>query len=120
MNKLVGAWLKAQNYYVESDEYEKYGWAVDELYDLSYKDPAQCLNYILEILHYDSSEKVVGALGAGVIEDLLVHHAMEFIDKIVELSQQNTAFRNCLNYTFIDSDDVTKEVYDKLQSIRGR
>lgn len=79
INGLVDSWLHAQGFSVESDEYDDVCWAIDELYDLAREKPKELIETVLKILSVDSSKKIAGALGAGVLEELLVYHGDSFI-----------------------------------------
>jgi hypothetical protein len=114
---LVHDWLLAQHLDVESEQYDKVSWAVDHLFDLSHSDPARLLDLIQIILEVDSAEKTTGSLGAGPIEDLLVHYGDSCIDKVVELADKNQNFKTCLKFTFLDENDVSTEVYEKFKAI---
>lgn len=118
MKKLIETWVFAQNVDVESADYESVSWAIDEMYDLAIEDPDKLLSVITEILKVDSSQRVLGAIGAGVLEDLLVHNGDGYIDKLVDLSESNADFKKCLSFTFIDENDVSKNVYEKFCNIQ--
>lgn len=118
MNELIKTWLSAQHIDVESNEYGDVSWAVDELFDLAHDDPDKLLCIIVEILKIDATPKILGAIGAGVLEDLLVYHGNDYIDKIVELSKSDINFKACLRFTYIDKDDVAGDVYEKFHELK--
>lgn len=118
MKKLIETWVAAQNVDVESADYESVSWAIDEMYDLAIEDPEKLLLVITEILKIDSSQRTLGAIGAGALEDLLVHNGDDYIDKLVYLSESNADFQKCLSFTFIDENDVSKNVYAKFCNIK--
>lgn len=117
MDKLIETWLYAQHLDIESDEYADMSWAVDALFDLAHDNPDELLTSILAILKVDSSPKTLGAIGAGALEDLLVHHGCDYIDKIVELSKSDPNFKASLSFTYIDKNDVSPDVYEKFQGL---
>lgn len=119
VSELVKTWLSAQHVDVESDEYADVSWAVDELFDLAHDDPERLLAIIVEILSIDPSAKVIGAIGAGVLEELLVYHGSEYIDKLVQLSNSDVNFKACLEFSYIDKDDVSVDVYEKIAQIKN-
>ena len=116
MEDLVQGWIKAQGVDVESDKYEEVCWAIDKLYLLAHDKPLEALYVISKILVLDSSEQVVGALGSGAIEELLVHHSEAFIHDVVKMSKLDSNFQRCLNHTYLDEDDVSSEVYEIFQN----
>lgn len=117
---LIDTWISAQDYDVESSEYDGLSWAIDELFELAHNDPQRLLSIVIEILKVDSSEKTTGALGAGALEDMLVHHGDDCIDRVIELSNSNEKLRACFYFTFLDKDDVSATVYEKFQSLRTK
>lgn len=119
MSELIKTWLSAQSIDVESNEYADVSWAVDELYDLAHDDPEKLLTNVVEILKTDSSPRILGAIGAGVLEDLLVYHGNDCIDTIVKLSKSDKNFKASLHFTYIDKDDVSADVYEKFHGING-
>lgn len=118
MTKLIDAWILAQKVDVESREYDNLSWAVDELFELAYSEPGKLIHVVTEILKIDSSEKIVGALGAGVIEEVLVHHGEECMDDLVVLSDRNESLRSCFKFTFLDEDDVSPRVYEEFLKLK--
>jgi len=116
IDKLIKVWITAQEVDVDSDAYDKVSWAIDELYNLAHDDPDKLLNIIIEILNISSSDKVIGAIGAGALEELLVHHSEKYVDKILKLSDSNDNFKKCLTVTYLDKNDVSERVYKKIQS----
>lgn len=120
MNKLINTWLIAQDVDVQSDEYDAVSWAVDELFVLAHDDPNRLVSIIEEILKTSSSEKILGVLGAGVLEDLLVHNGDNVIDKIAALSKSNGSFNKALQFTYIDRNDVSNEVYEIIQKLKAQ
>lgn len=118
MIELVETWLRAQTFDVESEAYEEVAWAVDQLFDMAYEEPEQMLQIVTKILAEDASPKIVGALGAGVIEDALVHQGENVIDKIEVLANNDPNFKKCLEYTYIDNKDVSSMIYQKFAHIK--
>ena len=114
-DELIAIWIKAQALDPEAEDYEKASWAVDELLEMEQKNPEGVWALIPKIIEYDSSEKTLGALGAGLIEDLLVHYGADFIDRIVAFASTCESFKKALAYTFLDEDDVPPEVFNKFK-----
>ena len=115
MSELIKTWLSAQCIDPESNEYADVSWAVDELFDLAHDDPDKLLANVIEILKIDSSPEILGAIGAGVLEDLLVYHGKDYIDTIIKLSKSDANFKASLHFTYIDKGDVPTDVYEKFQ-----
>ncbi|WP_379654232.1 DUF6869 domain-containing protein [Pseudoxanthomonas sp. UC19_8] len=120
MNKeAIDAWLIARDLDKDSGEYLDYSWAVDMLYDQACDHPAELLTSVINILDADSTPETMGALGAGPIEDLFLHHGSDCINEIERIARSNPKFKGCLLFTFLDEDDVSKDVYVRLQKIKS-
>jgi hypothetical protein len=119
MNELVETWLGAQTIDIESEKYENVAWAVDQLFDMAHDDPELMLQTVAKILAADASPKVLGALGAGVVEEALVNHGESVIGSFGLLAKSNPDFKKCLQYTYIDSEDVSPNVYQKFVAIKS-
>jgi hypothetical protein len=119
MNNLIKNWITAQYIDVNSNEYDDVCWAVDELFNLAHDNPGQLLTIIEDILKMDTSPKVLGALGAGVLEDMLVYHGDSYIDKLIACAANCAAFKTALQFTFLDQNEVSKDVFNKLQQIKN-
>lgn len=113
---LIKAWILAQQFDVESTEYENVSWAVDELIEAAELDPERLWKLLPQILESDASAKTLGAIGAGLLEDLMVHHGEEFIDRVTALADSN--LKKAMQHTFLDEDDVSPEVFNKFAKRR--
>ena len=118
LDDLIKSWVKAQSLDPRLDAYKRFGWAVDELIDMAYQNPEKLWILIPNIINYDSSKKTLGAIGAGLIEDLLIYHGREFINKVIELASTNPAFKKALQYTFLDSTDAPSDIISKLETLK--
>ena len=119
MENLITIWLRAQKLDAESIEYEEVCWAVDELFYLAHDNHQKLLNIIVEILKIDSSQQILNALGAGVIEDVLVHNGDKCIDEIQKLAEYNANFKTALGNAYLDKNDVSPNVFRILQQIKN-
>lgn len=113
----VKAWLIARDLDVEGDEYEKYAWAVDSLYEQAYNDPDKLLKSVIEILEDDSSTKTLGALGSGPLEEFLVHHGEKYMDEVERIVKIHPAVGSCLRFTFVDADDLSEPIRTRLSRL---
>lgn len=118
MEKLVNDWIESCKHDIESEEYEKLSWAPDHLYELVTKDYKQLLQVMTSILEKDHSETVVGALGAGVLEDLIFEKGEDSIDAIQQLVDTNPLFKRCIRYTFISENEVSTAVFEKFKTMK--
>ena len=118
MKDLIATWLRAQYLPVESIQYGKVSWAVNELFELAHDAPDKLLPLVLEILKFDASEIVIGAIGSGVLEELLIHHGDEYFDKLAELCESNESLRNSAKFIHLDMNDVSPTVFKKYLALK--
>lgn len=113
---LVDQWIQCQYLDPSSPDFESYSHVSGCLIDLAIKQPDILLRIILEIIEKDASDNILGALGAGLIEDLIVNHESRVVDRVVELAGSNPDFKKALKYTYLDESDVSAS---NLSKIRG-
>jgi hypothetical protein len=119
MNHFIKSWLLAQHVDVDSEDYQEVSWVIDELFDLAHNDPDRYLSTIASILEVDSSNKVLGAIGAGSMEDFFIHHGVDYIDKVINLCEKNINIKKCLSFIYLDQDDLPEDVYEKFYTYRN-
>jgi len=71
-------------------------WAATRASELSRSDPEAALAFIQEVRRRDSSSRVLANLAAGPLEDLLVYHGADVIDRVEALAAADPAFRQLL------------------------
>ena len=118
MINLVSTWLRAQYLPIESSEYAADSWAVNTLFDLAHDAPDELLPIVVEILKNDSSKTVIGAIGSGVLEELLVYHGDEYIDTLTELCESNKNLSACTQYIHLGVSDVSSAVFKKYLAFK--
>ena len=106
MDRLAKAWIFAQKLGVDSLGYEKHSWAVDEVINFATEKPEDLWQVILKILELDGSNEIAKAVGAGPLEDLMVHHGEGFIDKVEEQASKSDVFKTAMKSVWLDSDDT--------------
>jgi hypothetical protein len=87
--KLIESWIE---YHSKEKGNPDLYWAWEELFEMVQKSPELAWEYILEIANYSSNERVLSNLAAGPLEDLLVLHGADFIDRIETITRQNPPF----------------------------
>jgi hypothetical protein len=78
--------------------------------------PEECWRAILEVLSRNPSEKVLGVLAAGAVEDLLERAGPDFIERIEHQARRDPAFRHLLGGVWQSS---TPEVWARVEAARG-
>ena len=116
-DKLARTWIFAQKLGVGTLGYERHSWAIDQAIDLAFHQPINLWQLILRILEIDSSEKIVKAIGAGPLEDLMVQHGEALIDKVEHLATKSAAFKAAMQNVWIEDGDTP--VFKKFFTIAG-
>lgn len=96
MREWVEAYIKVQEEPDKANPEHSSYWAVEKFLDLSDENPELCFKAILQILHREPNEKVIGILAAGPLEDLIEDHGTDFISEIESEARLNPAFRHLL------------------------
>jgi len=91
-------------------------WAIERFIDAPYEAPEECWAAILEVLNKEPSQKVIGVLAAGPLEDLIEAHGPEYIERIEREAKNNPKFRYLLGGVWESS---TSEVWDRIEEARG-
>jgi len=88
-------------------------WAWEELDQLCSNQPDVGLATILQILATDQSDAVFENLAAGPLEDLLVRHGEEFIDRVEAEARRNPSFKLLLGGVWRNAMDPL--VWERVQ-----
>jgi hypothetical protein len=117
INKLAHAWVLAQKQELDSVGYNRNSWAIDELIDSAISEPEKAYKTILRILEIDATDVIIKALGAGALEDLMMHHGSQFIDKIEAQATLSEPFKKVMQNVWLDVDD--SEFHQRFYKIAG-
>lgn len=118
-NQLVETWI----------EYHKKGramgkpptetfWAWERLSDIVRNDPALAWDLILQILAADQSDVTFENLAAGPLEDFLVYHGKEDIDRVEIEAKNNPDFNELLGGVW--KNEISPEIWRRVKKIRKR
>lgn len=111
--KLIRAWIALQEAEEESAFYERNLWAGEKLWEFSQDNPELCWKIILEILDRNLSDKIMGNLAAGPLEDLLAAHGPKFIERIERQASQDKHFRILLGGVW--QNEMSNDVWKRVQ-----
>ena len=91
--------------------------AWEELNRLCLREPEDCWEIILEIMHTPHHESVDWNLAAGPLEDLLAHHGPTFIDRIEALASADPQFKDLLGSVWQNA--TIPAVWERIEAVRG-
>lgn len=118
LDKIVTAWIAAEQAERGSPEQKTNWWAVSEVMDWSFdREGDRLWQFILEVYKRDLSDKVMGALAAGPLEDLLAKQGPEFIDRVEERARKDPKFNQVLGGVWRNA--MTDDVWQRVQFIRN-
>jgi len=93
-------------------------WAIDKVLDLTYRNPEKLWELILEILHRDPPDEVIGNLAAGPLEDYLAKCGERVIERIEQQAAKDPKFKSLLGGVWQNT--MTAEVWARVQACWDR
>ena len=117
IDSLVSAYCEFTKTPEESSRKEELYWSFEKLFQASLSDPDLCLKLILAVLQADHSDSVLEQLAAGPMEELLVQHGAEVIDRVEERAESDPVFRDMLGGVW--RSEIAGDVWDRIVAARG-
>ena len=103
--RIEQSWIRLHFAKQGSPEYEVEFWSFEAINELTHKKPSEAMAVILEIAAIDSSDAILGNLGAGPIEDLLLYHEPFIMDRVEAEVRKNPPLRRALKAVWLDPDE---------------
>lgn len=100
-----------------SAEYEDYFWAFDAFAEMCLSDPGPAWHAILKAVEIDSGPKILGALSAGPLEDLLVANGHAVIEAIEDSARVNPQIAALLGGVW--KSDIEEDVWRRVVAARS-
>jgi len=115
LQKVAETWITL--YYLPEDPQERQEnfWAFNKLADLCYNDPESCWKVIHLIRQLDGSDIILANLAAGPLEDLLVQHGSNFIDRIEALAKHDQQFKKLLGAVW--QRDIPDNIWQRVRAV---
>lgn len=110
-------WIRLHLLPQESDEKDALFWAWEELDGRVRRNPEDAWRVIELIRRLDGSDTMLSNLGAGPLEDLLVHHGPAVIDRIETAARQDPQFRRLLGIVWRNA--IREDVWTRVQAVAG-
>lgn len=116
--KLVKTWIALQRAPYDSEEYHRLFWAHQQLSDLCDESPDKCWEIITQILQEERDDvEILANLAAGPLEDLLVKHGKQIINRVEKEAQTNEDFRKLLGSIW--KNKIVDDVWSRLKAVSG-
>jgi|SRR5690242_9197795 len=117
LDQIVTAWITAEDADNRDPERESNWWATEQVIDWWLKrEGEQLWQFITTAYKRDLSDKVLGCLAAGPLEDLLATQGPEFIERVEELARRDPKFNYLLGGVWRNS--MTDEIWQRVQAAR--
>ena len=115
MKELIDSWIKATELSQNDPGFSADNWAIQKVLDMHMDGEHEAIwKIILGIVSATKSDWVLGCLGAGPLEDLLVSHTPQYIERIAIEAETSPKFKRALTSVNLDADDTSlyKKVYE--------
>jgi uncharacterized protein DUF6869 len=116
MNKIAETWIDLHRLPEDSQEREDKFWSWDRLWELVHDDPEAAWN-VIQIISEDGSDRVLANLATGPLEDLLVEHGDQFIDRVEALARRDAQFRKLLGAVWQNS--MSPKLWRRIKAVAG-
>ena len=105
------------------DDYKQYFITKDDSYfeaweivnDLVFNDPEKAWQILLEMIQETDDKSYLSFLGAGPLEDLLVYHGKNFIERIENEAKHNKNFLFALKCVW--QNNMLPKIWNKVATI---
>jgi hypothetical protein len=92
-------------------------WAWQVARNLINDDPTEAWLLILALLHNAPDDGVLGSVAAGELEEFVLAHAADFIDRIEDEARRNSRFKSALSYLYVWR--LSPELFDRIEAAAG-
>jgi len=116
INKIAKTWIELQRHPEDSADREEIFWSHDRLWELIQDDPEAAWN-IIQIIRREGSDLILSNLAAGPLEDLLVAHGDQFIDRVEALADHDAQFKKLLGATWQNAMPAT--LWSRIKAVAG-
>lgn len=117
LQRIAENWVKLYKLPNDSSERGSLFWAFERFDDLCRNYPEEAWQVINLVRKLDASEIILANLAAGPVEDLLVTHGEEFIDRIEELAATDHEFRKLLGAVW--KNKIADDIWARLKAVAG-
>jgi len=121
---IVAAWLKYHELLEKSGDLsgqssiaDEYLWALERIDKMVKQDPEASWRLIMELVLRAHSDYQLASLASGPLEDLLVKHGSEFIERVERAAANNERFRETL--VGVWRNEIPEDVWTRVEIARG-
>ncbi|MGQ0836764.1 MAG: DUF6869 domain-containing protein [Gammaproteobacteria bacterium] len=115
--EMIEAWIAMVHAKKGSPEHERLSWAQGAFWDLCRENIEEAWNAILAIVAAKPDARVFGNLAAGPLEDLLVNHGPQIIERIEQQARLDPSFAALLGGVW--KNDIRDDVWTRVEQLRS-
>ena len=108
---LVQTWIV---YHTDTKANSELFWAWEQVNEAVQNSPEEGWPLILALVDSAPNDPILANVAAGPLEDLIVQHGEQFIERIEVMARQNAKFRKSLTGAWCEG-DIPNEIYLRLQ-----
>ncbi|HSG32294.1 MAG TPA: hypothetical protein VLB82_12215 [Thermodesulfobacteriota bacterium] len=116
IKELIDAYIEFEKTPQGSDKREGLFWTFEKFDELSSENPQSLWEALLEILNRIPSDEIEGMMAAGILEDFIDNHGVEFVEIIVNEAKRNSRLCTLLGGVYECSTDT---VWVQIMNVRG-
>lgn len=114
---LVNTWIEHQHKtHTQGFIHNETFWTFEKLYDVVLNQPELAWELILQILSIDQSNVVYENLSAGPLEDFLVYHGEQYIEKIENQARLDKNFNELLGGVW--RNNISEYIWRRIETVR--
>jgi hypothetical protein len=115
IGEIAASWIALHRLAEESPEREALFWAFCSAHELVIEDPEKGWAMIEEIRRLDGSDLILSNLAAGPLEDLLVAHGEQLIERIEAACGRDQQLKRLLGATW--QNDMADALWARIKAI---
>lgn len=115
LDTLVRAWVELHHTPDICPDYEGNVWVLESISNITIQDPELLWRFIKKILLCDVNEYILANLAAGPLEDLMVYHGDDFIERVEKLANTDKIFRRTLGGVWKSS--IPEHIWNRIRAV---
>ncbi|HSG31588.1 MAG TPA: hypothetical protein VLB82_08595 [Thermodesulfobacteriota bacterium] len=116
IKELIDAYIEFEKSPQGSEKREELFWTFEKFDELNSENPQSLWEALLEILNLMPKDEIEGMMAAGILEDFIDNHGVEYVDKIVDEAKRNSRLSTLLGGVYECSTDT---VWVQIMNVRG-
>ena len=115
LDELASAWIKFHQAQETPQDSGQLAWAFDRLDDLVRDEPESAWRVIEHIRRLKPDDLILANLASGPLEDFIMRHGDEFIDRIESAARSDPQLKKLLGAVW--RNDISSQVWGRIGKI---